>query len=105
MRYLLEINQGEWLAVKRHRDGLDQVEMADRLGLTRHQYQAKEGNQNGKLKRRLSDFEACVIMRNRSKMSQGALAKELGLSRLWVNRMEKGHEDCQHLIDFWKLQK
>lgn len=93
------------MTVKRHRAGLDQVEMAEKLGITRHQYQAKEANQNGKLKRRLEPHEACVIMRQRAKMSQSALAKELSLSRLWINRMENGHEDPSRLVDFWKLQK
>lgn len=105
MKFLLEVSHGEWLTVKRRRAGLDQLEMAENMGLTRHQYQAKEANQNGKLKRRLQPNEAAFLMRRRSKKSQNVIAKEIGVSRLWVNRMEMGLEDCERLLDFWKLRK
>lgn len=105
MKFLLEVSHGEWLTIKRRREGLDQMEMAEKMGLTRHQYQAKEANPNGKLKRRLAANEAAFLMRRRSKKSQSAVAKELGLSRLWVNRMEMGLEECDRLLDFWNLRQ
>lgn len=101
MRSKLEVSQGEWLTIKRRREGLTQLEMAEKLGLTRHEYQAKEANSNGKLGRRLTDLEVCFIYRTRAKMSQAAVAREIGVSRLWVNRMENGEEDHGRLLDFW----
>ena len=103
MQFLLEVSHGEWLTIKRRREGLDQLEMAGKMELTRHQYQAKEANVHGKLKRRLKGHEAAFLLRRRAKKPQSAVAKEIGVSRLWVNRMEMGLEDAGRLLDFWGL--
>lgn len=104
MKFLLEVSHGEWLTIKRRRQGLDQLEMAEKMGISRHQYQTKEAKADGKLKRRIADNEAAFLMRRRSKKSQSVIAKEIGVSRLWVNRMEMGLEDTDRLLDFWKLR-
>ncbi len=42
-----------------------------------------------------------VILRRREGMTQSDLARELKVSRQWVNRMELGLESDQLLRDYW----
>jgi DNA-directed RNA polymerase specialized sigma subunit len=51
---------------------------------------------------KISDVEECVLKRRRNHMTQADVAKELGISRLWVNRMEQGTEPADRLIEFWR---
>lgn len=42
-----------------------------------------------------------AVKRRRKGMTQRELANEIGVSRQWVNRMERGLEDDSQLDDFW----
>lgn len=50
----------------------------------------------------LSDAERCLIYRRRLGITQQEVANSLGISRFWVNAMERGRENCARLIEFWK---
>lgn len=50
----------------------------------------------------LENHEACYMIRKRQGMRQGELAKNLKLSRIWINRMELGKEDCTRLVEYWE---
>lgn len=102
MKSSVELNHGEWLWVKRRRLGHDQVKMAEDTGISRHQYQAAEASVTGRLHRMLDDHERCALYRRREKITQGAVAKSLGTSRLWVNKMETGLADASKLVAFWR---
>tara|TARA_R110000772_G_scaffold20306_2_gene56337 strand:+ start:474 stop:641 length:168 start_codon:yes stop_codon:yes gene_type:complete len=51
---------------------------------------------------KISDIEECVLKRRRCHMTQDDVAKELDMSRLWVNRMEQGIEPAERLIAYWR---
>lgn len=46
--------------------------------------------------------EKCIIYRKRAKKFQHEVADEMGVSRTWINRQEKGLEDCSKLLAFWE---
>lgn len=50
----------------------------------------------------LTDHECCLIYRLRSNMTQKQVAEELGVSRIWVNRMETGKAGCDRLLEYWE---
>lgn len=45
--------------------------------------------------------EICFLMRRRAGIKQKDLAKTLGVSRYWVNAMERGSADCTALVNYW----
>lgn len=46
-------------------------------------------------------YETCFLMRKRANMQQKELAQLLGVSRYWLNIMERGKAECSQLIQFW----
>lgn len=55
------------------------------------------------IKAPIKSHERCVIYRRRTKQTQRQVAKTLGVSRAWINRMENGSEDCSRLIEYWEV--
>lgn len=102
MKSSVALNHGELLWITRRREGLDQVEMAEKMGVSRHKYQESEAQKTGKLYRRLEDHERCALYRRRTKKTQSAIAKEIGVSRIWVNRMEIGTAEVDKLLAYWR---
>lgn len=47
--------------------------------------------------------EYCAILRRRYGFTQRELGMRIGKTRVWVNRMERGLEDCTTLLKFWEL--
>lgn len=50
----------------------------------------------------IHDHEKCMIHRRRSDKLQRQIAKATGVSRTWINRQEKGLEDCSKLLAYWE---
>lgn len=111
---LADLTMGERLVVSRHRMGITQREMADRLGLTRRQAQELEADSyRGVVPQRVRDFaelgealrlhERCVVARARTKFGVSEVAGWLGVSRQYVYEMESGREDCGRLVALWKI--
>lgn len=55
--------------------------------------------------RAMSDSERCMLYRLRAGRTQLDVAESLGLSRLWVNKMERGEESCDPLVWYWEQRK
>jgi len=51
---------------------------------------------------RLKSHERCLIMRRRCGKTQLQVAKVLGCSRYWLNKMELGLESCDDLLWYWE---
>lgn len=47
--------------------------------------------------------EVVWLYRTRAGKLQREVAEELGVSRLWVNRMEQGLADPSRLIEYWEV--
>lgn len=98
----------EALYVQRRRLQISQAERAAQLKIPEYLYVDYENEKRDVPKklvpkmRVFSDIEECVIKRRRCHMTQEDVAKELGMSRLWVNRMEQGTEPAERLIEFWR---
>ncbi|MBB76567.1 MAG: hypothetical protein CMJ75_18840 [Planctomycetaceae bacterium] len=50
-----------------------------------------------------SKAEKCWILRRREGMTIEDVAKDMGISRVWVWKMEKGQEDPKELADYWGI--
>jgi DNA-binding XRE family transcriptional regulator len=50
----------------------------------------------------LRAHEKCWVYRTRCGKSQADVAGELEVSRLWVNKMERGEVNCDKLIWYWE---
>ena len=110
------LTHGEVLFLNRRRLGLNQDEMAVRRGLTRHTYSLLEQDKTEigrvlpggltrddlRLKRGVRSHEKCVIYRRRTGALQRQIADHLGVSRVWVNRMETGAADPTPLLCYWE---
>lgn len=49
----------------------------------------------------LSCGEACTILRRQSELTQARVAKDLGVSRYWVHRMECDYATPDRLLTYW----
>lgn len=123
----MRTTEAERLYIHRRRLELSQPEMADILGVPTYVYVEAENGDEAQVKRverarkrtgirplgrvpplegvkplgRVSPLEQCVLQRRRGNITQAAVAKALGVSRLWVNRMERGLADPARLIAYW----
>ncbi len=84
------------------RRGEDQHLAADRHNCSRWFYQLKEKSKDDPQLMKITDFEWCRIMRRRTGKSQQEIANEMETTRVWVNRLESGFENCDDLIWYWE---
>lgn len=105
---LRELTQGEKLRLWRRRLKLSQKEAGRRFDVSGWTYGEME---RGALPApsyawkgpfELHPYERCFIYRLRAGKTQREIASELGCSRIWVNRMETGQANCDHLIWYWE---
>ena len=100
-----DLTRGERLLVARRRRSVSQVDAADDFGVSLYLYRQWETDTTRSPHelslRRLADFEACLIMRRRTKLSASKIAKRLGVSRWWFCQMERGEVDSARLVTFW----
>ena len=91
----------EALILKRRRAGLSQRDMARSAGKERWVYQIEEQSAEGEREATLTQQEWCKLMRERSGRSQKSICGELRVSRMWLNRMERGEAPCDRLLTYW----
>lgn len=51
----------------------------------------------------LKPFEVCLLLRKRAGLLQREVAAAIGVTRLWVIRMEEGKENASRLRDYWEV--
>lgn len=101
----------EILLIKRLRDKKNHKQYARKIGVTKRHY--------GKIERgeqpvpdgvdltlqpsTLMPNELCLLKRRAAKMTQQELSVEVGVSKTWVNRMERGKENCKALCEYWGI--
>lgn len=102
-----DLSPGERLLLWRRRAELTWYESAKRFDVTIKKYRMWEedrlsdGPEIPRL-RKVQDHEACYLLRRRTGLHQDQLAEEVGVSRVWLNRMENGQENCSRLVDYWR---
>lgn len=96
---------GERLHIARDRVNMSQRDRARALGEPRWEYQLREQAMDSPEEMILTPFEWCRLMRWRSALSQGAIASAAGVSRAWLNKMERGLEPCDILLSYWTLDE
>ena len=105
---MLCVTGHEALYIQRRRLQISQAERAAQLTIPEYLYVDYENEKRdipNKLvpkMHKISDIEECVLKRRRCHMTQDDVAKELDMSRLWVNRMEQGIEPAERLIAYWR---
>ena len=58
--------------------------------------------QTGQDDKALAVYEQLLLVRRRSNVSQGEVARDLGCTRAWVQMMEAGVNGCEQLVRYWK---
>lgn len=105
----MRIKRSEALALLRRRAGITQVGMARVHGVTRHEYGLMELGQFPIPKDwdlrvgTITTQERCWLYRRRAGKLQREVAEELGVSRVWVNNMERGLAPVQDLVTYWEV--
>ena len=98
---------GETWFLRRRRLGLSQLDFASTVKWPISYVKQLEADEldliKPGVKAPLKSYERCVIYRRRTKQTQRQIAKALGVSRAWVNRMENGTENCDRLIEYWEV--
>jgi DNA-binding XRE family transcriptional regulator len=105
----------ERLILARRRMGFNQPEMAALLGIAPFTYGRMERGEvpldHDKIDQHLlpiaadlSPSEKAHFYRLRSDppVGQSQIAKDLGVSRIWVNRMERGLVSADRLVQYWE---
>jgi DNA-binding XRE family transcriptional regulator len=105
----MRLTPAERVFVYRMTSGLTQRQAATKWSAGFWEYRAWEENPNAvpdRVRRKLSKLDVSkhlryVILRRRHGMTQSDLAKAIGCSRQWINRMENDLESDQLLRDYW----
>ncbi len=100
------LSGGERLVIERRRRKETQVKAAERFDVTPFVYgqwerDKVEGPQPPTFQ--LTQAEQCLLYRRRLGWTQDAVAYIMGLSRTWVNQMERGLIPCKDLIEYWEM--
>lgn len=97
--------KSEYLFLERLRSGLTQANFAATKKMRREDYNRLENGWSEILiavkEVEPTDLEICILKRRRLGMTQDQLAAKLGVSRLWVNLMERGRRRPEALLKFW----
>jgi DNA-binding XRE family transcriptional regulator len=101
------LTPGEKLRILRRRKGWSQEAAAQHYEVHSEHYRRWE---TGVLQKGCPRFpmdakphEVCFILRLRSRKFQRELAASLGVTRLWIHKMEVGEVPCERLMDYWKV--
>ena len=103
----VKATQAELLFVYRKRENMTQTEMAKQHNVGRVRWSLWERGLEtpkidvGLISAFLTDQERCVILRRREGITQGELAKSIGVSRWWLNQMESGCAEPKKLFAYW----
>jgi len=100
------LSKGERLLIDRRRRGETQVDAGRRFGITTFRYREWELDLDPKAPTvkpgRLTDLEVCYLRRRRAKHTLPQLADLMGISRFWLNQMERGSANPERLIAYWR---
>lgn len=101
-----DLTSGERLLIDRRRRAESMAEAALRLGVSRYRYRILERSKGARLVRppaigRVAPNERCLVLRTRSGMTVGELARQAGVSEWWVTQMERGAVSPDRLVAFW----
>lgn len=105
-----DLRPGERLRLHRRRLKMSRKQLAAELKLSRYsigemereERDIPEGLITWHEEKDLRAHEKCWVYRTRSDKSQAEVAADLGVSRLWVNKMERGDVCCDTLIWYWE---
>jgi DNA-binding XRE family transcriptional regulator len=110
-----DLTPSERLILARRRMGFNQQEMAALLGIAPFTYGRMERGEvpldydkidqhKLPLEEALSPSEKAHFYRLRSDptVGQSKIAEDLGVSRIWVNRMERGLVSADRLVQYWE---
>lgn len=106
----LKLTTAERMYLWRKRKGLDQPEAAACHGMTVSAWREMErgsitrGAPSIRLDSPLTQAEICRILRRRQGLTHHELAKEIGVSSLWLLKMENGRANCHRLAAYWNAQ-
>lgn len=106
----VDLRPGEQLRLWRRRLKLNRAQAAQNLRRSRSWVGEVERGEKeveaGELpwygSRDLAAHEKCCVYRLRTGRTQAAIAGELSVSRLWVNKMERGEVNCDTLLWYWE---
>lgn len=97
--------KGESLLIWRNRTATSQVAAAESYGVSVDRYRDWEADKReDQPKVYLGDLrqhEICLLLRRRSGKTQREVAAALGLTRLWMIKMEGGEVPIERLTEYW----
>ena len=105
----LKPTRGESLLLERRRKAENQLQAAVRYGVHVDTYRAWETDERpedvpqynaGHLK----PHEVCLLRRRRAGKTQREVAAAIGMTRLWVMKMELGEASIDRLKGYWETQ-
>lgn len=101
------LTAGERLLIRRKRENWSQAQAAAFYGVTFSTYARWERDERGdppqlNIGVLLKPHERCLLHRRRAGLEQAPVAQELGVSRFWLNKMERGKIPCELLLAYWK---
>lgn len=102
----MQLTASEKLAISRRRENKTQLQKAQEYGIHFDTYGNWERDlviniPDVELSYPLQTHEVCYILRRRSGKTQQQVAKELNMSRVSVNLMEKGKISVLSLASYW----
>lgn len=104
----MRLTSAEKVFAHRLASGKTQKQAARKWGVSFWVYRSWEENPNAvpeRVEEAISKLDVAasryIILRRRHGMTQSDLAVEIGCSRQWVNRMERGLECDDALRDYW----
>lgn len=101
-----KLTNGERLAIDRRRRGERQRAAAQRHEVALSRYSRWERDMDPTAPKvrvgTLKPHERCYLYRRRTGKTQMEVAKDLGVCRYWLNRMELGEVDCTDLACYWE---
>ncbi len=107
MLTLKKLTRGERLVLERRRQGQTQREAAKRLNVARYTYRGWEWDEIGGAPLtplgKLEPIEVAYILRRREEISLGDCAENMGVSKWWFRRMERGDVNPKRLLRYWGI--
>lgn len=106
MATIVTPTRGESLVIWRRREGLNQVDAAAKYGVHPDRYRdweadKRDDDQPRKHLGQLKPHEVCYLLRRRAGKTQREVAAAIGMTRLWVIKMEEGTAPVERLREFW----
>lgn len=103
----LKPTRGESLLLERRRKAENQLEAAARYGVHVDTYRAWETDERPKdvphyNAGHLKPHEVCLLRRRRAGKTQREVAAAIGMTRLWVMKMELGEASIDRLKGYWE---